>query len=203
MCSLYINKSELIIPVLNKILSKVFKYISMIDFYCFQVHIIFCVVHAFMFSSRKQRLAYGHLSCLYKLLLHALLFFALRFFLLAHSLFSQFMVVVLLLVCMCVYEVVAGINKKFSLFSFPIQSPELLVGCGAELVYTQHYAITFCFFPWLTVYTVYGIRLNGCMVVNVELWGFPFTASILIHLLTVGEGKLFVWALFFHLYPQI
>ena len=100
--------------------------------------------------------------------------FALRFFLLATLiLYSfQFMVVVLLLVCMCVYEVVAGINKNSRYFHFPFSPQNCLLGVGLELVYTQHYAITFCFFPWLTVYTVYGIRLNGCMVVNVELWVF-------------------------------
>lgn len=107
-------------------------------------------------------------------------------------------------VCVCVYEVVAGINKNSRYFHFPFSPQNCLLGMGLELVYTQHYAITFSFFPWLTVSTIYDIRLNGCMVVNVELWFFPFTASVvLIHFLTVGEGKLFVWALFFHLYPQI
>lgn len=125
-----------------------------------------------MFFSRKQRVAYGHLSCLYKLLLLCLLFLLWGFSCLLILYSLQFMVVVVLLVCMCVYEVVAGINKNSHYFHFPFSPQNCLLGVGLELVYTQHYAITFCFFPWLTVYTVYGIRLNGCMVVNVELWVF-------------------------------
>lgn len=101
--------------------------------------------------------------------------FALMFFLLATLILSslQFMVVVVVLgVCVCIYEVIAGINKNSCYFHFPFSPQNCLLGMGLELVYTQHYAITFSFFPWLTVSTIYDIRLNGCMVVNVELWVF-------------------------------
>ena len=96
-----------------------------------------------------------------------------------HSLFSPVYgcsvvvgVCVCVCVCVCVYEVVAGINKNSRYFHFPFSPQNCLLGVGLEFIYTQHYAITFCFFPWLTVCTVYGIRLNGCMVVNVEFWVF-------------------------------
>ena len=63
-------------------------------------------------------------------------------------------------------------NKNSRYFHFSFSPQNCLLGVGLEFIYTQHYAITFCFFPWLTVSTVYGIRLYGCMVGNVELWVF-------------------------------